>query len=79
MQGRWPQEKQGWHINCLEMEAVLLAVKNVLPQLVNLSVLIRSDNQSVVQQVNWQGGTQSSQLCYKVWELWQLAIENNMN
>ena len=56
VQGRWPQEKKGWHINCLEIEAVLLAVKNVLPQLVNQSVLIRSDNQSVVQHVNWQGG-----------------------
>ena len=41
VQGRWQQEKKGWHINCLEMEAVLLAVKNILPQLVNQSVLIR--------------------------------------
>ena len=78
VQGRWPQEKKGWHINCLELEAVLLTVKNFLPQLVNQSVLIRSDNQSVVQHVNRQGGTRSSQLCYKVWELWQLAIENNI-
>ena len=32
----------------------------------------------MVQHVNQQGGTRSSQLCYKAWEIWQLAIENNI-
>ena len=33
----------------------------------------------MVQFINKQRGTKSSQLCYKAWELWQSAIKNNMN
>ena len=33
-----------WHINCQELEAVLLTIKRFLPQLTNQLVLIRSDN-----------------------------------
>ena len=78
VQGLWPPEKQAWHINCLELEAVLLTIKRFLPQLANQSVLIRSDNTTVVQYITRQGGTKSTQLCYKAWELWQLAIDNNI-
>ena len=78
VQGLWPPEKQAWHINCLELEAVLLTIKRFLPQLANQSVLIRSDNTTAVQYITRQGGTKSTQLCYKAWELWQLAIDNNI-
>ena len=78
VQGLWPPEKRSWHINCLELEAVLLTIKRFLPQLVNQTVLIRSDNTTVVQYISRQGGTKSTQLCYKAWELWKLAIENKI-
>ena len=35
-----------------------------------------SDNSTLIQYINRQGGTLSPQLCYKTLELWQLAIKN---
>lgn len=63
-------------MNILEMEAVIRAVRYFLPHLSNQSVLIRCDNTTVVQYLNIQRGTKSVNLCYKVWELWQMALKH---
>ena len=42
------------------------------------SVLVRSDNTTVVQYLNKQGGTKSPQLCLLTCNLLQLAIKNNV-
>lgn len=76
--GTWSNKMKGLHINCLELEAVILTMQKFLPQLTNQSVLIRSDSTTVIQYINRQGGTHSPQLCYKTWELWQMAIRNNI-
>ena len=76
--GFWSEEQKELHINCLELEAVILTIKNFLPQLRNQCVLVRSDNTTVIQYICSQGGTRSPQLCYKTWDLWQLAIKNNI-
>lgn len=78
VQGTWTEQENKLHINCLELEAVLLTVKNFLPQLRNQNLLIRSDNTTVCQFLNKEGGTRSPQLCYKTWELLKLAIRNNI-
>ncbi len=52
-----------WHINCLEMLAVFLALKNFLAGLRGHHVLVRSDNTSVVSYLNHQGGLRSRPLC----------------
>lgn len=77
-QGVWSQTEQSSHINLLEMEAVLRTLKHFLPLLKNQSVMIRCDNITVVQFLNNFGGTKSAPLCYKTWELWHLAIQNNI-
>ena len=56
----------------------VLTVKHFLRSLQGQTVLIRIDNTTVVQYVNKQGGTKSPQLCYKTWDLWNLAIEHNI-
>jgi hypothetical protein len=43
-------------------------VNHFLSQIKNQAVLIRSDNTTVVQYINKQGGTKSPQLCYLTWE-----------
>ena len=78
IQGFWSEEQKELHINCLELEAVILTIKNFLPQLRNQCVLVRSNNTTVIQYICRQGGTRSPQLCYKTWDLWQLAIKNNI-
>lgn len=78
VQGQWTKVEKTQHINNLELEAVFRAVKHFLPILKNKDVLVRSDNTTVVQYINKQGGTHSLQLCSRTWDLWMLALKNNM-
>ena len=79
IQGTWSKSQSELHINLLELEAVFLTVKHFLPVLKNKNVLIRSDSTTVCQYVNRQGGTKSPPLCYRTWDLWNFALENNMH
>ena len=74
-QGQWSPQEKTLHINCLEMKAVFLCMKQFLTQLQNQNVMIRSDNTTVCQYINRQGGTKSVQLCQLTIELWELALK----
>ncbi|XP_060587794.1 uncharacterized protein LOC132743278 [Ruditapes philippinarum] len=78
VQGRWSASQKLMHINCLEMKAVLLAVSHFLPFVKSQNVLIRTDNTTVMQYINKQGGTKSPKLCKMSWDLWNLALENKI-
>ena len=56
VQGEWSEEQKGWHINLLEMEAVYLTVKHFLRSLQGQTVLIRSDNTTVLCTIRKQTG-----------------------
>ncbi|CAC5376712.1 unnamed protein product [Mytilus coruscus] len=77
-QGKWTETQQSLHINILELDEVHRTVQHFLPQLQGQNVLIKSDNMTVVQYVNKQGGTRSIDLCYKTWDLWKMAIKNKI-
>ena len=79
IQGTWSKSQSELHINLLELEAVFLTVKHFLPVLKNKNVLIRSNSTTVCQYVNRQGGTKLPPLCYRTWDLWNFALENNMH
>ena len=57
--GCWSAEEQALHINALEMLAVFHALRAFLKAAKGVSVLIQSDNMSVVSHVNKMGGTRS--------------------
>ena len=61
--GVWSKEEALDHINSLELKAVILALQNLESLVVGHSVLIRSDNMTVVSFINHQGGTHSLSLC----------------
>ncbi|KAA0701345.1 hypothetical protein E1301_Tti024361 [Triplophysa tibetana] len=61
--GLWTEQHLHWHINCLEMLAVIRALKYFLPVLRDHHVLIRTDNTAVVSYINHQGGLRSRPLC----------------
>ncbi len=51
-----------WHINCLELRAVFLALKYFLPVLGGYHIIVRTDNMAVVSHINRQGGSRSRTL-----------------
>ncbi len=60
--GEWEEEFLFWHINCLELRAVFLALKCFLPVLGEHHVIVRTDNMAVVSHINRQGGSRSRTL-----------------
>ena len=60
--GTWSSHMQFVHINCLELQAVSLALKHFLPFLRGQHVLVRTDNTTVVAYINRQGGLRSPQM-----------------
>ena len=60
--GTWWTESLSTHINTLEMKAVELALKSLLPVLPRGHVRVRSDNATVIAYINHQGGTVSNSL-----------------
>jgi hypothetical protein len=78
VQGAWSKDQSKLHINLLELKAVHLCLRHFSLRLQGKTVLVRSDNTTVVQYINKQGGTKSSSLCIEAWNLWQLAIQNNI-
>ncbi|KAI2644567.1 Transposon Ty3-G Gag-Pol polyprotein [Labeo rohita] len=61
-QGVWEGHQLDWHINCLELMAVFLALKYFLYQLRGCHVLVRVDNTVAVSYLNHQGGLRSRNL-----------------
>ncbi|PTA42280.1 hypothetical protein C8054_31565, partial [Micromonospora sp. RP3T] len=57
--GVWTGPRLLWHINCLELLAVLLALRRFWPMIQNKHVLVRSDNMATVAYINHQGGVRS--------------------
>ncbi|KAI2650056.1 ORF V: Enzymatic polyprotein [Labeo rohita] len=60
--GSWSGPRLQWHINCLELFAVLLALRRFLPVLRDKHVLIRTDNVPTVAYINRQGGLRSRRM-----------------
>ncbi len=57
--GEWTGKFLSWHINCLELRAVFLALMYFLPVLRGHHIIVRTDNMAVVSHTNRQGGSRS--------------------
>ncbi|KAL0199156.1 hypothetical protein M9458_007696, partial [Cirrhinus mrigala] len=57
--GVWTGPRLLWHINCLELLAVFLALKRFRPLVQGKHLLVRSDNTATVAYINHQGGVRS--------------------
>ncbi len=51
-----------WHINCLELRSVFLALMHFLPVLGEHHIIVRTDNMVVVSHISRQGGSRSRTL-----------------
>ena len=67
--GRWPETDRTLHINILELQAIIQAVQHWAPRLRGHQVTVFSDNTTAVSYINHQGGTKSTTLCSRTWDL----------
>ncbi len=60
--GLWTGPRLQWHINCLELLAVWLALRRFKTQLHDKHVLVRTDNTATVVYINHQGSLRSCRM-----------------
>ena len=68
-QGEWSVQERTRHINWLDLQAVWNCLQEFQNQVAGKRVLLRSDNMTVVQYLNKQGGTKSATLCFLTWKV----------
>ena len=78
LSGVWTLEESRLHINLLELEAVVRAVRALSALVQGRCLTVFSDNTSVVAYINRQGGTRSPDLCVKTWFLLLWCQKNNI-
>ena len=67
--GTWSLPESKLHINHLELKAVFLALKEFRTLVLNKTVLIATDNTTVVAYINKEGGMKSGSLCALLWRI----------
>ena len=73
--GRWSQEEKTLHINALELIAATFGVQAFCKDRKVTSVLLKSDNATVMAYVNRMGGTKSPLLTQLVKDLWHWCLQ----
>ena len=68
-QGLWSEQEKRLHINVLELKAVSLALRQFKDQCQNQTFLIATENSTVVDYINKQGGTHSAEMCALLWKI----------
>ena len=68
-QGLWSDQEKRLHINVLELKVVSLALRNYKDQCQDQTVLVATDNSTVVAYINKQGGTHSVEMCALLWKI----------
>lgn len=76
--GLWSADQLSWHLNRKELYAARQALIQNLPVLVNSSVLVQSDNRTVVPYLRKQGGTKSLALLRETEAIFLLAQANRI-
>ena len=67
--GVWSSKERTLHINNLELRAVVLALKHWERVVIGKTILVGSDNSTMVAYINKQGGTVSRSLCMETKEM----------
>ena len=65
----WSDRVKRLHINVLELKVVSLALRSFKDQCQNQTVLVATDNSTVVSYINKQGGPHSAEKCALLWKI----------
>uniref|UniRef100_A0A8D8YZ93 Polyprotein P3 n=1 Tax=Cacopsylla melanoneura TaxID=428564 RepID=A0A8D8YZ93_9HEMI len=79
IQGAWTQKQRSWHINQRELFAVRKAILSYPNLVVNRSVVLQSDNKTVVAYIRKQGGLRSRTLLKETKKLLFLTSKLNIH
>ena len=67
--GLWSDREKRLYINVVELKAVSLALQSFKDQCENQTVLVATDNSTVIAYINNQGGTHSAEMCALLWKI----------
>ena len=67
--GVWTEDQSRLHINVLEMKAIFLSKTRAVHKVKNSTVLVSTDNTTVVAYIRHHGGTRSPDLSEEVWNI----------
>ncbi|CAH2217847.1 jg643 [Pararge aegeria aegeria] len=76
--GTWNRKQQKFHCNLKEMYAVIAAISTKASTLKNSTVVLQSDNKTVVSYIKNEGGTRSARLLDLTKELFNLTDSLNI-
>ena len=76
--GVWTEDQSRLHINVLEMKAIFLSLTRAVHKVKNSTVLVSTDNTTVVAYIRHQGGTRSPDLSEEVWNILNLCLAHNI-
>ncbi len=76
--GRWNLEEQQYHINVLELLAILYSLKAVCRSLHDIHLRVMTDNTTAMLCINNQGSVHSSECNNVVRQIWTWAIDRNI-
>ena len=76
--GVWSIPESKLHINYLELKAVFLALKQFQDLCSDKTVLVATDNTTVVAYINKEGGMRSGQLCALLWRILTWCTRNGV-
>ncbi|XP_065194978.1 uncharacterized protein LOC135826275 [Sycon ciliatum] len=76
--GRWHPDESTHHINWLELRSVQLGLQTFASTAHQISIRLEVDNVPTVAFLNRKGGTRSQPLCQLAQEIWQWAIDRNL-
>lgn len=75
--GRWSEMEKQWHINVLEMLAILFGLQSFI-KIDNLNVRLLSDNTTAVSYVNKKGGVHSRMCLQVAQKIWDFAEQHHI-
>ena len=76
--GVWTEDQSRLHINVLETKAIFLSLSQAVYKVKNSTVLVSTDNTTVVAYIRHQGGTHSTELSEEVWSVLNLCLTHNI-
>ena len=76
--GVWTEDQSRHHINVLEMKAIFLSLSQAAHKVKNSTVLVSTDNTTVVAYIRRQGGTHSTELSEEAWNVLNLCLAHNI-